>query len=776
MELLKVKVNGQWVEIPTIEGQQGPTGAPGEQGIQGLQGPTGERGATGPQGQPGVQGQKGDKGDKGDTGLTGAQGPTGQTGERGQQGKTGPQGEQGVQGPTGEPGAMGPTGQTGERGLTGPTGETGAQGPTGAIGPTGEPGLTGPTGEKGETGAQGPTGETGAMGPTGQTGQQGETGAQGPTGETGAMGPTGDIGPTGPTGETGPQGPTGADGKGADIKLGANSDIIDSYTAGGLITQYAGGKHYNLGGFRRTWMSSKGVTDSSYEQLGENSYVYYNVIHLQNNVTFVIDTSETYNAWLGFYREEGYAQGIQMGVTYSNITFTATSDVTYKGVTYTNCYSGSGTDSQNRCTGIVVGSNGTDVILVTYANTLTYYEDIPRYRLAPEFDDRQCLGTSGSGNNKPVATVTTQNDINLEIPVDFKDSNDDTLLQLTTRDGFPTFIVKSVGDRYVVRFWGDNGQEFGSFNTPDGWVGNAQLTGPYESHYDHTYNGDYYDGNVITNLNTVRNTFDYRLGQPGDTLGEYVLDYEIAQQSYSLTVTASQFTETGFKNFAPNISYIQDNMYKMGAGIYTFDIQYNNGSSTSISVPKTDYTAGSEVKFELGNYSQLGFTDTYIKNYDGGALEMWVDDSLITSIESVTVTATPVTKIRSWKQTTPMRVSQYIDETIDDIGDMRPSYNYFQGSNPFWSYTTDFKSGDQYHFVMEYNQGSTFTADIAVSISNLNYLTFDTTLSSKTLEFYFDTNPNGGGFLIRGQAIEDLTSIESVTITGNVNRSIKAIV
>ena len=41
MELLKVKVNGQWVEIPTIEGAQGPTGAQGPSGVDGAVGPTG---------------------------------------------------------------------------------------------------------------------------------------------------------------------------------------------------------------------------------------------------------------------------------------------------------------------------------------------------------------------------------------------------------------------------------------------------------------------------------------------------------------------------------------------------------------------------------------------------------------------------------------------------------------------------------------------------------------------------------------------------------------
>lgn len=114
MQLLKVKVNGEWVEIPAIEGAQGPTGAIGPTGA-GVQGP------TGPQGE------------------TGAQGPTGAQGEQGEQGPTGPQGETGAQGPTGADGAMGPTGAQGEVGPTGPAG-SGSELTAGlgiVIGPTG---------------------------------------------------------------------------------------------------------------------------------------------------------------------------------------------------------------------------------------------------------------------------------------------------------------------------------------------------------------------------------------------------------------------------------------------------------------------------------------------------------------------------------------------------------------------------------------------------------------------------------------------------------------
>ena len=124
MQLLKVKVNGEWVEIPALEGPQGPTGVQGVQGEIGPTGATGESiiGPTGPQG---------------DTGETGPQGPTGASGADGAMGPTGAQGEsvvgpQGPTGATGETGAQGPTGADGQPGAQGPTGATGPQGPTGA--------------------------------------------------------------------------------------------------------------------------------------------------------------------------------------------------------------------------------------------------------------------------------------------------------------------------------------------------------------------------------------------------------------------------------------------------------------------------------------------------------------------------------------------------------------------------------------------------------------------------------------------------------------------
>ncbi len=106
MNILKIKdANGNWIDIPGIQGTTGPTGA------------------TGP------------------AGADGADGATGPTGAQGEVGPTGPQGEIG---PTGAIGAQGPTGAQGE------TGPTGADGATGPIGPTGADGAIGPTGPAGQ--------------------------------------------------------------------------------------------------------------------------------------------------------------------------------------------------------------------------------------------------------------------------------------------------------------------------------------------------------------------------------------------------------------------------------------------------------------------------------------------------------------------------------------------------------------------------------------------------------------------------------------------------
>ena len=84
MAVLRLLVNGQWVDLPAIKGDKGDKG---DQGIPGIQG---ERG---PQGVQGIQGEVGPKGDQGETGPQGIQGIQGVQGIEGEQG---PKGDSGV--------------------------------------------------------------------------------------------------------------------------------------------------------------------------------------------------------------------------------------------------------------------------------------------------------------------------------------------------------------------------------------------------------------------------------------------------------------------------------------------------------------------------------------------------------------------------------------------------------------------------------------------------------------------------------------------------------
>lgn len=45
--ILKVKINGEWVEIPVLQGEKGEPGPKGDRGEQGLRGPSGADGADG---------------------------------------------------------------------------------------------------------------------------------------------------------------------------------------------------------------------------------------------------------------------------------------------------------------------------------------------------------------------------------------------------------------------------------------------------------------------------------------------------------------------------------------------------------------------------------------------------------------------------------------------------------------------------------------------------------------------------------------------------------
>ena len=63
--VMKVKINGEWVDIPVIQGPQGETGPEGDKGDKG------DPGETGPKGDPGETGPKGEKGDPGYTPVKG---------------------------------------------------------------------------------------------------------------------------------------------------------------------------------------------------------------------------------------------------------------------------------------------------------------------------------------------------------------------------------------------------------------------------------------------------------------------------------------------------------------------------------------------------------------------------------------------------------------------------------------------------------------------------------------------------------------------------------
>jgi hypothetical protein len=116
MGALKVKVNGQWLEIGGA-GEKGEKGDPGlDSTVVGPQGPQGNTGPTGPPGPTGSAGTNGTDGLDGEPGATGPPGPQGPAGAS-VQGPQGPQGPQGIQGPPGVDGAdstvPGPAGPSG---------------------------------------------------------------------------------------------------------------------------------------------------------------------------------------------------------------------------------------------------------------------------------------------------------------------------------------------------------------------------------------------------------------------------------------------------------------------------------------------------------------------------------------------------------------------------------------------------------------------------------------------------------------------------------------
>jgi hypothetical protein len=143
------KVDGTWIYLTTIAGQQGPTGPQGPAGTNGTNGTDGKDGRNGSAWYNElVASMTADLGFDGDyylfangtvyykidgtwvyfTSFMGPQGPAGLQGETGPQGETGATGATGVTGATGAMGPTGPQGISGVDGLDGSEGNIGAKG------------------------------------------------------------------------------------------------------------------------------------------------------------------------------------------------------------------------------------------------------------------------------------------------------------------------------------------------------------------------------------------------------------------------------------------------------------------------------------------------------------------------------------------------------------------------------------------------------------------------------------------------------------------------
>ena len=229
----------------------------------------------------------------------------------------------------------------------------------------------------------------------------------------------------------------------------------------------------------------------------------------------------------------------------------------------------------------------------------------------------------------------------LVIPVDFKDADGNTLLQFTTRDGYPTFVVKNVDNRYVVRFWGDNQQEFGSFNTPDGWVGNAQLNGM--SRYSESFGPDHDDQTMIANITTTKNVVNGLVkNNPSNTVGNYV--YQCAVTQATVNETATGFTLDGsyfYSGADASIEAIFNNL--VTGSDFTFTLNYNNGSTLTVT-KQIDSIKSDEVM--VGTISESPYVHVSIMS--DGSVYIWIDTSVITSIEGFTIEGTPIVKQYGW--------------------------------------------------------------------------------------------------------------------------------
>lgn len=158
------KIDGTWVYLTTIIGQQGPAGSQGPAGTDGKNGTDGKDGRNGSIWYNELLTSMTDNlGFDGDyyifTNGTVYYKMSGAwvyfTSLIGPQGQTGPAGIKGTDGIDGKDGINGTTGPQGPAGPAGPQGETGATGATGATGETGSAGVQGTAGVDGSTGAKG---------------------------------------------------------------------------------------------------------------------------------------------------------------------------------------------------------------------------------------------------------------------------------------------------------------------------------------------------------------------------------------------------------------------------------------------------------------------------------------------------------------------------------------------------------------------------------------------------------------------------------------------
>lgn len=241
----------------------------------------------------------------------------------------------------------------------------------------------------------------------------------------------------------------------------------------------------------------------------------------------------------------------------------------------------------------------------------------------------------------PGAQGPTGASADLEMPVEITQGSD-TMLTLTTRDGYPTFIVKDVSGRYVVRFFGDNEQEFGSFNTPDGWVGNAQLNGT--SHYDYSYTASESDKRLIANIQTVENFINGNVLNCGDTPGTYSLQCSVTHTPVNWSIPDLTIEWEG--NDLQSVGIEPFNYFSAGQ-TYTTTLSYNNGStySDTFTVP-ADWDERTDFHITFTNDSdQLHWADIR-----GGSIFIHCNDNqAIQSVESVVITGMKIGKTYGWQ-------------------------------------------------------------------------------------------------------------------------------